>query len=282
MAPRVSVVIPTVGRPELLAATLESLRRCDPQPDEVLVVDQSRDLVSTRVVERAGLAAARVVECPGTGLGLANNVGLRAASHPVVARVDDDCTVREDWVVSIASAMREDPEGIVTGQVLPASGGDPRAVPSIRVLDRPVDFTGQVRCDALYGGNMACPRDAVLAMGGFDEAVVPAGEDCDLCFRWLRAGRRLRHLPELVVYHHDWRTADELTRQYQRYWEGQGVFYGRHLARGDMAVLRFVARDARAAMRALAARRPSSEDQRRGIPRGLSRGLWIGLRQSRR
>ena len=36
---RFSVVIPTLGRPEILRRTLTSLAGCEPAPAEVLVVD---------------------------------------------------------------------------------------------------------------------------------------------------------------------------------------------------------------------------------------------------
>jgi hypothetical protein len=56
----VSVVIPTVGRPELVALALESLGRCDPRAAEVLVVDQSADRSVSDVVGRFSHVRARL------------------------------------------------------------------------------------------------------------------------------------------------------------------------------------------------------------------------------
>jgi glycosyltransferase involved in cell wall biosynthesis len=56
----VSVVIPTVGRPELVAQALESLGRCDPRAAEVLVVDQSADRSASDVVGRFSHVRARL------------------------------------------------------------------------------------------------------------------------------------------------------------------------------------------------------------------------------
>ena len=47
---RFSVVIPTMRREQILDATLESLRRCDPAPDEVIVIDADSEQSSRPVV----------------------------------------------------------------------------------------------------------------------------------------------------------------------------------------------------------------------------------------
>jgi GT2 family glycosyltransferase len=123
-------------------------------------------------------------------------------------------------------------------------------------------------------------------IGGFDERIVPAAEDLDLCYRWLRSGRRLRHVPEMVVHHHDWRSREELAELYVTYQRGQGVFYAKHLRRRDLTILRFVANDVGRAARGLLSRlvygTPRWADPRRGIPRGLPAGLWAGWREFRK
>src|SRR5262245_59324556 len=107
----VSVVIPTIGRPELLRQALRSLSMCDPRPAEVLVVDQSDDVVSASVVDEFDLPTFRVLACPVRGLGRAINDGLRNATHRVVLKIDDDCTVSADWVGVAWREMKQDPGG---------------------------------------------------------------------------------------------------------------------------------------------------------------------------
>lgn len=282
---QVSVVIPTIGRPLLLKETLNSLANCEPQPAEILVVDQSDELTSEALIRELGVSAARTLPCLGRGRGRAVNEGLRNAAHQLVLVTDDDCTVRSDWVAAAHAAMLEDPEGIITGQVLPAPGGDPRAVPSTLFLAEPREYTGRLLHGALWGGNMACPRDSVLDIGGFDEAIRPSAEDCDFCYRWLRAGRRLRHVADLVVWHHDWRTPDALVQHYVGYYHGLGMFYAKHLRGGDLRMLRFLAGDCYNAFRSLVSRLfrrvPRWADPRRGAFEGLPRGLRDGWRQFR-
>jgi GT2 family glycosyltransferase len=280
----VSVVIPTAGRPALLAEALASLARCRPRPAEIVVASQNAS-VDAAVVAASGIPTARLVPSHGHGIGRAVNDGLRRARSRTVLIVHDDCVVREDWVAVAAREMARTPEAIISGRVLPPPGADPRAVPSTIELDRPRDYTGEIHGGVLYPNNMGCPREAVLAFGGFDEVIVPAAEDCDLCYRWLRARRQLRHVPDLVVWHRDWRTPAELRALYVGYYHGSGMFYAKHLARGDLRPLRFIWDDCGGWLRSLAAAlvrdTPRWEDPRRGVIPGLPRGLWTGWRRFR-
>jgi glycosyltransferase involved in cell wall biosynthesis len=278
----VSVVVPTVGRVELLRSCLASIVRCRRGADEILVVDQSHDpAIEAAVAELAG-ECARVVPSHGVGVAWARNDGLRAAAYDVVLVTDDDCAVAPDWVSTGGRLAAIHPGAIVTGQVLPV--GDPRAVPSTKDDPAPRDLSGERRGGWLFGNNMVLPRRAVLELGGFDERFGPeeAAEDNEFCYRWLKARHPLRYEPALVVDHHDWRTPDDLERLYVRYARGEGFFYGKHLRRGDLRMLRFVARDIAWALRGMASgvvkRRESWTDSRRGILRGMPGGFVAGWR----
>ena len=66
-----------MGRPELIRNCLESLARCDPQADEIIVVDSSDDEAVEKVVAAFSEARARTIHCGKLGLGNAFNLGLR-------------------------------------------------------------------------------------------------------------------------------------------------------------------------------------------------------------
>jgi GT2 family glycosyltransferase len=277
----VSVVVPTLGRPRLLDGLLASLAACDPAPAEVLVIDQSADQASREPVARYGALGVRLVSCDGSGAARARNVGFRQSSCEVVLCTDDDCTVAPDWVGRAAALMQAWPDGIVTGRVIPA--GDAGRVPSTKVGRVSQEYTGLRVFDVLYSGNMAAPRSRVLALGGFDERLSPA-DDNDLCYRWLQAGHALRYEPDLVVWHHDWRTSHALERLAVEYARGQGAFYGKHVRRGDIRLLAFAGRDLAFGLRGTAAgwarRRRDGFDWRRGVLRGLPAGFVYGLRRA--
>lgn len=274
----VSVSVPTIGRAESLRSLLESLSRCDPRADEIVIVDQSGGEAVRQVVEEFADMGARRVPSDLRSVGSARNAGLRAARHETILITDDDCTVAPSWVEEGWTLAARHPGYLLSGRVLP--GGDPKAIPSVKVDSEPEDFTGTRRCTVLYSNNMVGPRASLLAIGGFDERL-PTASDNDLCYRWLRAGRPLRYEPSLAVWHHELRDREALEARYIEYWRGQGMFYGKHLRAGDPAVLRFLMTDLHLAARAMAAAvvrgRPRWTDSRRGVLRGLPAGMLRGL-----
>lgn len=277
----VTVVLPTIGRPELLSSCLDSLGRCEPRAAEVLVVDSSDDEEVADVVARFAVAGARRVGCPTPGLGTAFNLGLQEAQHEIVLLTNDDCTVEPSWVGRGLHHASRDARIIVTGRVRPK--GDPAVVPSTN--DDPVrrEYWREAAF-VLYTQSMALHRTVLLEFGGFDGRIGPSAEDNDLSYRWLRAGKRIRYEPDFVVWHHDWRTPEQLKRLYVGYGIGQGMVYGKHLRRGDIRVVRYVMGAAATGLRGLLARilrRRSSPDPRLGFLRGLPVGLLRGWRAGR-
>lgn len=275
----VSIVVPTVGRLELLAACLDSLARCEPPAEEIVVVDQSGGDEVSRLVESYRFAGARRVHSGARGTSAAMNLGLRSCGQDFVLVTHDDCTAERSWAGLGAERMGGAPDAIVTGRVRPA--GDPEVVPSHKDDPRPHDFTGELQVDALYPNNMALNRRLALEMGGFDERL-RWSEDNDLCYRWLRAGRPLRYEPDLVVWHHDWRSPRELERLYLRYSVAQGELYAKHLRDRDLKVVRFLVRDLYRGCRGFAVglvrRRPAWRNPRVRILGGLLPGLVRGWR----
>ena len=230
-------MIPTIGRPALLTACVQSILCCDPLPAEIVVVDQSGGSGIRLSVEALAAPMVRVVSCPGRGIARATNLGLASAGHDMVLVTHDDCSVAPDWVAVAHRLLRTHPGAILTGRVLPPDSSG--YVPSTITSKEPHDYTGSVTSGVLYPANMAVDRAALLGFGGFDErrGLELAAEDNDLCFRWLCASRPLRYEPDLVVWHHDWRTPSELVRTHVTYAHGQGAFYAKHLCAGDRRVL---------------------------------------------
>ena len=101
--------------------------------------------------------------------------------------------------------------------------------------DRPAphDYTGTVTAGVLYPASMVADRNALLAIGGFDER--PRAPRRGRGQRPLlpvarRPGGRFRYEPDLVVWHHDWRDAEQLVRTQPCYARAQGRrSYAKHL-----------------------------------------------------
>jgi hypothetical protein len=80
-----------------------------------------------------------------------------------------------------------------------------------------------------HGASMAFRREALSAVGGFDERLgagvaLRGSEDKDVFWRLLRAGWVGVYEPEVVVTHRQWRTRTEVVRTNYGYGLGAGAF----------------------------------------------------------
>jgi glycosyltransferase involved in cell wall biosynthesis len=281
----------TLDRPDRVKRCLDAVLAGEVVPAEVIVVDQSLDDRTARIV--AALDSARMpvvyVRQHRLGLSASRNLGLQRASCDIVAVTDDDCVPSPDWLAQIAGVLSA-PDGpdAVTGRVL---GLGPDAPGTYTVALR----RGTVRrqfCPADLpwtigsGNNWAIRRDWYLRVGGCDEALGVgssghAAEDIDLFYRLVRAGAVVRYEPSVLVYHE--RQGRE-QRLRSRYTYGYGI--------GAFCSLRLRARDGRAArvlaswlrwqgselIRAAARRDWNHADERARSLVGTAGGVAYGLR----
>ena len=283
----VSVVVPTVGRADLLRTCLASVLACRPGPDEVVVVDQSGHDVAGAIAAELADPRIRVVTGPARGIAKATNLGFASARHGIVFVTHDDCTVATRLGGGGPPTLLRHPARHLTGRVLPPDGSG--YVPST-IVSRGASRlhrVGDERCP-LTRPTWPSDRNALLAFGGFDErrGLELAAEDNDLCFRWLCAGRQLRFEPELVVWHHDWRSPAELVRTHITYAHGQGAFYAKHLRAGERRILPLLRWDLSHGIDAVAVgvlkRRPRWQDPYREMVVGLLWGIATNLPEANR
>ncbi|HEX5386559.1 MAG TPA: glycosyltransferase family A protein [Gemmatimonadales bacterium] len=117
---RVSVVVVTKDRPEMLGVLLASLVGQSLAPDEVLVVDNNSTRSYAPVWEefRARLPLRMVVEHT-PGIPAARNRGIAEAIGDVILFSDDDCRAEPDWVERMVRPFYLNPHiGAVGGEML--------------------------------------------------------------------------------------------------------------------------------------------------------------------
>jgi glycosyltransferase involved in cell wall biosynthesis len=199
MTVRVSVVVPTYRRPELLDRCLAALCGQDFEPAayEVLVCDdadspQARAQVEARAAA-CPLPAIRYVPVRGNhGPAAARNAGCGAASGAIIAFTDDDCVPDRGWLSAAESAF---------------AGGAAALWGAVRVPlpDRPTDYERNeagLQHAGFVTANCFCRRDVLKQIGGFDERFTMAWrEDSDLYFTLLEHGYPVAHAPAAVVVH---------------------------------------------------------------------------------
>jgi GT2 family glycosyltransferase len=173
MSLRVSVVVPTCGRADLLARCLKALENqsLPREQYEIIVVDDSE--------LRSGPAAAR-------------NRGWRQARADIVAFTDDDTVPDREWLERGLEAMQDHVDAVSGRIVMPIP-----ATPT----DYERDAQGLERSEFVTA-NCLVRKRILERLRGFDEGFRMAWrEDSDLHFRLLQRGARLVHASRAVVVH---------------------------------------------------------------------------------
>ncbi len=175
---------------------------------EVLLVDNASTDNSVALV-RCEFPGIRVVERPDNrGPNPARNEALRRAAAGTVLLLDNDIVLAPDYAARLAAIFEADPgAGAVTGQIrlhdppgrVQYNGIELHYAGEIAL--RPSDEPGTVRVPCCSAGAVLLRRDAVLAVGGFDEAFVFGWEDGDLTYRLSLAGHACYRVAEAVGYH---------------------------------------------------------------------------------
>ena len=223
-----SVVIPTRDRPQMLDRCLAAVVRAVGAADDVIVVDSaSQDAAAVAdVVARHG---ARLVRCDLPGVGRARNAGWHAASHQIVAFTDDDVDVDAAWCDELARCFREHPEvAFVTGRLSPRPGQEASLGVAVKDEEAPLPLTSATRALFGHSANMAVRRPALVAVGGFDEAMGAGGRfrgapEGDLFDRLLAAGFEGRYDPAARAWHDQWRRIREVVKLHFGYGVGAGA-----------------------------------------------------------
>jgi glycosyltransferase involved in cell wall biosynthesis len=198
LAPRVSVVVPTYRRPELLRRCLANLlkQQIDAATFEILIADDGNDPHTREIVtSEARQICPPIRYVPVTeahGPAAARNVGWRAARGEIVAFTDDDCLPDADWLRAGLAAF--------TDTTSAAWGTLHMPLPSVPT-DYEQDAAGLAQAPFVTA-NCFVRRKILVNVGGFDERFTAAWrEDSDLFFALLESKARIVHVPEAVVVH---------------------------------------------------------------------------------
>lgn len=221
-----SVIIPSYNRPDQLASCLEAVvAQEDDAPFEVVVVDDGSREPLAETCARFG-PAVRCVRQDNAGPAGARNRAVGEARGGFLAFTDDDCRPRPGWLRALRAAHGGVEDRIVGGVIENGRPEDPFATASQELADYLYEYYGAAEGSAPFftTNNMACTRDAFLALGGFDETFGRAGaEDRDFGMRWRESGGSLILCRGAVVDHYHRMTLREFLRQHANY--GRGAFH---------------------------------------------------------
>lgn len=237
----VSVIVPTVGRPERLERLLGALaaQELSPRQFEVVVAIDGTHAASVQVLEqwRKRLPNLNWSECAQRrGPAAARNRAWRIAAGPIIAMTDDDCEPTPRWLPELLAAFTREPDlGVVFGR-------------TVTDTDRLTPFSHYVenhRGEGHQTCNSAYRRVLLEQLGGFDERFPAAYlEDTDL---FCRASEQTRvgFAPEAVIYHPPREVGmREIVRSARKYesdfiffQKNPGLYRSRHEGKAPFSVL---------------------------------------------
>ena len=241
--PEVSIVIPTYNRSKLLRAAVNSILGQESQTSyEIVVVDNNSNddtkLVVESLIQRHPGKVRYVVETK-QGNAHARNLGVTTAKGAIIAFIDDDVTVENNWLSVLKGILdsRED-VSFVGGRVLPEWSGAPPAWltpehwPPLALLDYgpeelPIAGTNP---PGLLTANIAFRRNVFAAIGTFSSQLqrvkdhIGSMEDTEFLLRVCRSGKKGIYVPDMIVRAPV--DGERLTKAYHRRWHtGHGHFY---------------------------------------------------------
>ncbi len=296
----ISVVVSTRNRPEMVIRCVRSIVAAATKDlTELIVVDQSTgpraDLEKVVGPKSARTFGFTHIATDTVGLSRSRNIGIAASCGELVAATDDDCVVEPDWVAAIAAAFKKSPDlTVLCGRVMPMGEAPPGMFPvSVRtsatfaVLPRSADPS-----KFGSGNNLVFKRDALEAVGGYDERLgagtpVPSADDSELLYRFMHAGAYMVYDPAPTVQHESWRGSEETLKLAWNYAIGSAVYLTREVVgRGDTVALKILAgRTLRWVWLLAGAVALGKPGQRRTALRhlsGIGQGIWAVLTKNPR
>jgi GT2 family glycosyltransferase len=186
---------------------------------ELVVVENASGDDTPALVRRRVPSATVVVNTVNRGFAAAANQGWRASRAPYVLFLNPDTVVEDGALASALRHLAADAAIGVLGCRTVGPDGSPQATVdrfhAVRDLIRQAlrerrgaaapargSSPRETRdVDWLYGSFLMCRRDALTAVGGFDEAYEMYGEDIDLCDRMWAAGRRVVYFADATIVH---------------------------------------------------------------------------------
>lgn len=226
-----SIVVTTRDRPTQLAKLLSTLSGMDFPRDrfEVIVVDDgSVTPLDAVTVQFSNLLQLTPIRQEHGGPASGRNTGIHAARGRHVAFIDDDCVPDSNWLRVMEAAAAANAGAMIGGNTINGLPQNACSTASQFIMHMVYACNNQDPLDSHFfaTNNMVAPREALLAIGGFDrDYVLAAGEDRDLCDRWRHAGRRMIYEPAAVIEHfHELKIAS-FCRQHFTYGRGAAEFH---------------------------------------------------------
>lgn len=213
-----SIVVCTYNRGSIISDCIESVLNNNVNQElfEIVVVDNNSTDNTKEVVNQFCLkySNVRYIKEERVGLSYARNRGINEADGSVIAFIDDDVKVNENYINCIIKFFNENPDEVcISGKVIP-----------IWDFEKPDWFVddfasiigettyGEQACTLKFreypiGCNMIFKKSIFNKIGFFNTELgiqgdkLYLGEEVDICDRILKLGKNIYYLPQAFVFH---------------------------------------------------------------------------------
>ncbi|MDE5748552.1 MAG: glycosyltransferase family 2 protein [Acetatifactor sp.] len=212
---KITVIIPNYKGKDYIRPCLDSLREQQTAPPlfKTLVVDNGSTDGVPEIVRREYPEVNILELSENTGFCHAVNVGIRAADTPYVLLLNNDTIVKPGFVAALLERMESDSRIFSVSPMMLNMQDESRIDDAgdrynalgwafARGKGQPARrYQKSVRIFAACGGASLYRREAVLALGGFDENHFAYLEDIDIGYRARIYGWRNVYEPRAMVLH---------------------------------------------------------------------------------
>jgi len=165
--PLISLICPTLQEEAAVPSLLESVRRQNYSPIEIIIADSSPPSsheATRRIGQKNG---AKVIYVPPGNISRARNEGARASKGKILVFTDADCTLASDYIAKVTHAICKEGANLAHGQEV--------------LLDAPFYYDVTFAWSHILakskmlttGRGIAVPRSVFFGVGGYNEAVDP-------------------------------------------------------------------------------------------------------------
>ncbi len=249
-----SYCITATNAREAAVACVESIERTHPEEieREIVVLDNaSEDGTAAALRDRGGVRV--LAQDRRAGAAENRNVLLREARGELCLLLDEDTELRDGAVAVLVAALDADEGAAVAGPQLVYPDGSPSPCawrfPAVGTAVAQLLFLGGALITESGGGGvrkvgwvqsaaMLVRREAVLAVGGYDEGFFLYSDETDLQKRLHDAGWRVLHLSAAEVVHHEQLSAAVDARRIVQFHRGRDLYMRKHHSRAAVLACR--------------------------------------------
>ena len=220
----VSVILPVLNEEDYLVHAVEAIlqQKFTGQIEVLLAIGPSIDRTMQIAEELAkNDSRVRIIENPSGRTAAGLNLAIKNSKYPVIVRVDGHSNIPENYI-ELAVQLLEKTGAVNVGGLMSAEGRTPFERAVAGAMRSPLGVgaakfhtggeAGEV--DTVYLG--VFKRDALLAVGGFDEHFTRA-QDWELNYRLRKNGGKIYFDPRMTVTYRPRRSLMALARQYFEY-----------------------------------------------------------------